>query len=103
VAPLNADHLDHIVEVTGIDHVGLGSDFDGIRSVPEGLEDVSGYPALLAVLLERGWSREDISKLAGLNVLRVMRQAEQVASALQRTEAPSDTLIEEIDEAQEHE
>jgi len=98
-----ADHLDHIVEVTGIDHVGLGSDFDGIRSVPEGLEDVSGYPALLAVLLERGWSREDISKLAGLNVLRVMRQAEQVASALQRTEAPSDTLIEEIDEAQEHE
>ena len=98
-----ADHLDHIVEVTSIDHVGLGSDFDGIRTVPEGLEDVSGYPALLAVLLERGWSREDISKLAGLNVLRVMRQAEEVASALQRTEAPIDTLIEETDEAQEHE
>ncbi len=98
-----ADHLDHIVEVAGIDHVGLGSDFDGIRNVPEGLEDVSGYPALLAVLLERGWSREDIAKLAGLNVLRVMRQTEEVASALQRTETPIDTLIEEADETQAHE
>jgi membrane dipeptidase len=95
-----ADHLDHIVEVAGIDHVGLGSDFDGIRNVPEGLEDVSGYPALLAVLLERGWSREDIAKLAGLNVLRVMRQTEEVAVALQRTETPIDTLIEEADETQ---
>ena len=93
-----ADHLDHIVEVAGIDHVGLGSDFDGIRSVPEGLEDVSGYPALLAKLLERGWSREDIARLAGLNLLRVMRRAEEVAALLQRTEAPIDTLIEESDE-----
>jgi len=93
-----AEHLEHIVEVAGIDHVGLGSDFDGIRSVPEGLEDVSGYPALLAKLLERGWSREDIAKLAGLNVLRVMRRAEEVASALQRSEAPIDTLIEEVDQ-----
>ncbi len=98
-----AGHLDHIVEVAGIDHVGLGSDFDGIRNVPEGLEDVSGYPALLAVLLERGWSREDIAKLAGLNVLRVMRQTEEVAVALQRTETPIDTLIEEADETQAHE
>ncbi len=98
-----ADHLDHIVEVAGINHVGLGSDFDGIRNVPEGLEDVSGYPALLAVLLERGWSREDIAKLAGLNVLRVMRQTEEVALALQRTETPIDTLIEEADETQAHE
>lgn len=93
-----ADHLDHIVEVAGIDHVGLGSDFDGISNLPEGLEDVSGYPALLALLLERGWSREDIARLAGLNLLRVMRQAEEVASALQRTETPIDTLIEESDE-----
>jgi len=98
-----ADHLDHVVEVAGIDHVGLGSDFDGISNLPEGLEDVSGYPALLAVLLERGWSREDISRLAGLNLLRVMRQAEEVASALQRTEVPIDTLIEEADETPEHE
>jgi membrane dipeptidase len=93
-----AEHLEHIAEVAGIDHVGLGSDFDGIRSVPEGLEDVSGYPALLAKLLERGWSREDIARLAGLNLLRVMRQAEEVAALLQRTEAPIDTLIEEVDE-----
>jgi len=98
-----ADHLDHVVEVAGIDHVGLGSDFDGISNLPEGLEDVSGYPALLAVLLERGWSREDISRLAGLNLLRVMRQVEEVASALQRTEVPIDTLIEEADETPEHE
>jgi membrane dipeptidase len=100
-----ADHLDHIVEVAGIDHVGLGSDFDGIRNVPEGLEDVSGYPALLVVLLERGWSREDIARLAGQNVLRVMRRAEEVASALQHTETPIDTLIEESDgtEARMHE
>ena len=98
-----ADHLDHIVEVAGIEHVGLGSDFDGIRSVPEGLEDVSDYPALLAKLLERGWSRSDIARLAGLNLLRVMRRSEEVAAALQRTEAPIDTLIEEADEAQAHE
>ncbi len=98
-----ADHLDHIVEVAGIDHVGLGSDFDGIRSVPEGLEDVSGYPALLAALLERGWSREDIAKLAGLNVLRVMRVAERVAAELQRNEQPSEVLIEDLDEMEEHE
>lgn len=95
-----ADHLDHIVEVAGIDHVGLGSDFDGVRNVPEGLEDVSGYPALLVVLLERGWSRSDIARLAGLNLLRVMRQAEEVAAVLQRTETPIDTLIEESDDAE---
>ena len=98
-----ADHLDHIVEVAGIEHVGIGSDFDGIRSVPEGLEDVSGYPALLAKLLERGWSRSDIAHLAGLNLLRVMRRSEEVAAGLRRTEAPIDTLIEEADEAQAHE
>ena len=92
-----ADHLDHIVDVAGIDHVGLGSDFDGIRSVPEGLEDVSGYPALLVVLLERGWTRSDIAKLAGLNVLRVMRESERVASHLQLTEPAADVLIEEAD------
>jgi len=91
------DHLDHIVEVAGVDHVGLGSDFDGIRSLPEGLGDVSSYPTLLAELLARGWSREDVAKVAGLNVLRVMREAERVAVGLQRTEAPSEMLIEEID------
>ena len=92
-----ADHLDHIVEVAGIDHVGLGSDFDGTSHTPEGLEDVSGYPALLSTLLERGWSREDIAKLAGLNVLRVMREAERVAAELKMSEAPIEITIEEVD------
>jgi membrane dipeptidase len=88
-----ADHLDHIVEVAGIDHVGLGSDFDGIGSLPEGLEDVSGYPVLLAEMLGRGWSRDDIAKLAGLNVLRVMRETERVAAELQQTEAAIEVLF----------
>ena len=92
-----ADHLDHMVKVAGIDHVGLGSDFDGIRRLPEGLEDVSGYPVLLGELLARGWGREDVAKVVGLNVLRVMREAEAAAAELQRTEAPVEVLIEEVD------
>lgn len=77
-----ADHVDHIRRICGIDCVGLGSDFDGISSVPVGLEDVSKFPDLLAELLRRGWSDEDIKKVAGLNVLRVLRAAERVASEL---------------------
>ena len=92
-----ADHVEHIRTVAGIDHVGLGSDFDGISRTPVGLEDVSKYPALLAELMHRGWSAEDIKKLAGANILRVMRQAEQVALRAQRTRPPSDVLIEEVD------
>ena len=91
------DHLEHIRQVAGIDHVGLGSDFDGVGSLPEGLEDVSGYPALLEELLRRGWSREDVAKVAGLNVLRVMRENERVASRVQLEESALDVLIEEID------
>ena len=83
-----ADHIDHIRQVAGIDHVGLGSDFDGLSSLPVGLEDVSGYPALLAELANRGYSRDDLARVAGLNVLRVMAAAEQVAAALQATEPP---------------
>ncbi|MBD3870375.1 MAG: membrane dipeptidase, partial [Acidobacteria bacterium] len=92
-----ADHLDHIVKIAGIDNVGLGSDFDGIGSLPEGLEDVSGYPVLLGELLSRGWSREDLAKLAGLNVLRVMRQTERVASELQKNREPIEVLFEPTD------
>jgi len=92
-----ADHLDHFVEVAGIDHVGLGSDFDGISSLPVGLEDVSGYPPLLAELLTRGWSREDVAKVAGLNVLRAMRKAEKASSELQRNEKPVEVLFEKMD------
>lgn len=79
-----ADHIDYIRKRAGIDHIGLGSDFEGFHGATEGLEDVSKYPALLAELLRRGYSPEDIKKIAGLNVLRALRQAEQVAAQLQR-------------------
>src|SRR2546426_2347143 len=75
-----ADHIEHIRDVAGVDAVGLGSDFDGITEVPVGLEDVSKFPDLLAELLRRGWSEQDIRKVAGLNALRVLRAAEQVAA-----------------------
>ncbi len=74
-----ADHIEHIRQVAGIDCVGLGSDFDGITEVPVGLEDVSKFPDLIAELLRRGWSEADVQKVAGLNTLRVMREAERVA------------------------
>jgi membrane dipeptidase len=74
-----ADHIDHVRAVAGIDHVGIGSDFDGIEHVPEGLEDVSTFPALTAELLRRGYDDEDVKKILGLNVLRVMREAERIA------------------------
>lgn len=74
-----ADHIDHIVRVAGIDHVGIGSDFDGVGALPQGLGGVETYPALLSELMRRGWSDRDIAKLAGENVLRVMAAAEEVA------------------------
>jgi membrane dipeptidase len=77
-----ADHIDHIRRVAGVDHVGLGSDFDGISSVPVGLETVSTFPDLIAELLRRGWSETDVKKVVGLNVLRVLRQAEQVSASM---------------------
>ncbi len=92
-----ADHLDHIRQVAGIEHVGIGSDFDGIGRTPVGLEDVSKYPALLAELLHRGWTPGEVKKVAGLNLLRVMRGAEEVATRLQRQRSPSDALIEDLD------
>ncbi len=89
-----ADHIDHIKRVAGVDHVGIGGDFDGIDTVVEGLEDVSTYPALFAELARRGWSEGDLKKLAGENILRVMDQAERVAARLQRERAPSTATIE---------
>lgn len=77
-----ADHIDYVRKVAGIDHVGLGSDFEGFHGVANGLEDVTCYPALLAELLRRGYSPEDIKKVAGLNVLRVLREAERVSSEM---------------------
>lgn len=78
-----ADHIDHIRKVIGVDHLGIGSDFDGFSGAVKGLEDVSKYPELLAELLRRGYSKDDIKKIAGLNVLRVLRGAERVAKELQ--------------------
>ena len=76
-----ADHVEHIARAAGVDHVGIGSDFDGVGGqLPEGLKDVSAYPALLTELMRRGWNDDDIAKLAGGNILRVMARAEQVAA-----------------------
>jgi membrane dipeptidase len=87
-----ADHIDHIRKVAGIDHIGLGGDFDGITSVPIGLEDVSTYPALTAELLRRGYKDDDIRKIIGLNILRVMREVEKVAARLQK-ERPASPML----------
>jgi membrane dipeptidase len=84
-----ADHVEHIRQVAGIDHVGIGSDFDGIPDAPVGLEGVDRYPALLAELMRRGWSDADISKLAGENLLRAMATAEQVSLRLQGATKPN--------------
>jgi membrane dipeptidase len=83
-----ADHVDHVAKVAGYDHVGVGGDLDGIEAAPEGLGTVSGYPLLFAELIRRGWSDENLAKLAGGNVLRVMRQAEGVAASM-RNDPPS--------------
>lgn len=77
-----ADHVEHIARVAGYDHVGIGGDLDGIDVAPEGMLTVSGYPLLFAELIRRGWSDQNLSKLAGGNVLRVMRQAEAVAASM---------------------
>ncbi len=84
-----ADHLDHVREVAGVEHVGLGGDYDGVDFQPEGLEDVSGYPRLLAELLGRGWSEAEVAKLTWGNALRVLRDAESVAQELSARRAPS--------------
>ncbi|XP_048403011.1 dipeptidase 1-like isoform X2 [Stegostoma tigrinum] len=89
------DHLDHIRNVAGADHVGIGSDFDGFDRGPIGLEDVSKYPALIAELLQRNWSDNDIKKLLGLNFLRVFKKAEEVSRQLQKINMPSNYIIDQ--------
>ena len=79
-----ADHIEYIRRIAGVDGVGIGSDFDGITEVPVGLEDVSKFPDLIAELLRRGWTEADVKKVAGLNTLRVMRDAERVAVEMRR-------------------
>jgi membrane dipeptidase len=92
-----ADHIDHIRKTAGIDHIGLGGDFDGIDTVIEGLEDVSKYPALTAELIRRGYADADIKKILGLNLLRAMRAAEQVSARLQKSREASAVLIGQVD------
>jgi membrane dipeptidase len=92
-----ADHIEHIRKIIGVDHVGLGGDFDGISEVITGLEDVSTYPALIAELSRRGWTDVELRKVAGENVLRAMARAEAVAARLQKTRAPSTRTIAELD------
>ena len=92
-----ADHIEYIRDVAGIDHVGIGGDYDGIDHGPEGLEDVSTYPALFAELARRGLSDEDLAKVAGNNVLRAMRQAEAAAARLQSERPPSTATLEGLD------
>jgi membrane dipeptidase len=92
-----ADVIDHVKQVAGVDHVGIGSDLDGITDTVVGLEDVSKFPMLFAELSRRGWSEADLRKLAGENVLRVLRQAETVAKRLQKERKPSLATIQELD------
>jgi membrane dipeptidase len=94
-----ADHIDHVRKVAGVDHVGLGSDFDGAPDFPSGLDGVDKFPALLAELARRGWSDKDLSKVAGENVLRVLAQAEAVSARLRTSRPPSTATIEQLDAA----
>ncbi|WP_372448734.1 dipeptidase [Streptomyces musisoli] len=92
-----ADHLDHMREAAGIDHLGIGGDYDGTAFTPDGLDDVSGYPNLLAELLDRGWSKADLAKLTWQNAVRVLGAAEDVARDLQATRSPSLATVESLD------
>ena len=93
-----ADVIDHVKRVAGANHVGIGSDFDGVDDdLPLGLEDQSTYPALFAELIRRGWSDADLKKLAGENVLRAMTEAEQAAKRIQKLRPPSTKTIQELD------
>ena len=93
-----ADHIEHIRKVAGVDHIGVGSDFDGMGTPgPAGLEDVSKFPNLFAELIRRGWKDDDLKKLAGLNVLRVMRANEATAKRLQAARPPSTKTIQQLD------
>lgn len=90
-------HVEHVREAAGIDHVGLGGDYDGTSDLPDGLGDVSGYPRLLAALADRGWSERDLGRLTSGNILRVMEAAERAAADLQSRRGPSLATITELD------
>ncbi|MEU6315672.1 dipeptidase [Streptomyces sp. NPDC047014] len=88
-----ADHLDHMREVAGVDHIGIGGDYDGTAFTPAGLDDVAGYPNLVAELLTRGWSRADLAKLTWSNAVRALRDAEAVSRELTATRPPSNACL----------
>jgi membrane dipeptidase len=92
-----ADVIEHVRKVAGVDHVGIGSDFDGITDLVVGLEDVSKFPDLFAELARRGWSDADLRKLAGENLLRVLKQAETVSARLKKERPPSNRTIQQLD------
>jgi membrane dipeptidase len=92
-----ADHVDHVREVAGIDHVGIGGDYDGTDQLPDGLRDVSCYPALIAELLDRGWNEADCGQLASGNILRVMHEAQAAAAVISARRPPSQARIEDLD------
>ncbi|MGW6401844.1 dipeptidase [Streptomyces sp. NPDC055134] len=92
-----ADHLDHMREVAGVDHIGIGGDYDGTAFLPDGLGDVSGYPNLIAELVERGWSDPDLAKLTWQNAVRVLGAAEDVARDEQSRRGPSNATLEQLD------
>jgi membrane dipeptidase len=90
-----ADHVEHVAQTAGYDHVGIGGDLDGIEVAPEGLGTVSGYPLLFAELIRRGWSDQNLAKLAGANLLRVLRKAEAVSRSMRNEPA----ALSPVDEA----
>ncbi|WP_310728187.1 dipeptidase [Streptomyces sp. N2A] len=92
-----ADHLDHMREVAGVDHIGIGGDFDGTAFTPDDLADVAGYPNLIAELLDRNWSEADLAKLTWQNAVRTLRAAEDVARAERQRRGPSHATIEQLD------
>lgn len=92
-----ADHIDHLRDQIGVEHIGIGGDYDGVSSLPLGLEDVSTYPDLFAELLKRGYTEEELEQIAGLNMLRVLRGAEAVAARLQAERGPSEAQIDDFE------
>jgi membrane dipeptidase len=95
------DHIDHIAKVAGVDHVGLGSDFDGVSGqLPEGLDSPADFPKITAALMERGYSAEDCRKILGGNLLRVFREVQQVSKELQAEDRPRITEKQSSDKPQ---
>lgn len=94
-----ADHLDHMREVAGVDHIGIGGDFDGTAFTPDGLSDVAGYPNLIAELLDRHWSEADLAKLTWHNAVRALRGAESAAAGLRERRGPSVATLAQLDGA----